>query len=247
MDRQSFHTSLLGGFRKKDVVAYLAEERQRQRQELEELQDKLTAMERAAAETETQDQTSRQQAEELQAQLEALQEENRQQAEELETLRAAADRSRTVRDMELETLRARIRTLEAGQNTPRELQQSRQALEEQRQRADRLEEELRQLQNAKVVGADREEQLRVLCRRLERSLELLDRAMDGPHHMVCYPVTEEDKTLLRQSGVILGSVPQETPAQPAEPQPAEPDKKPPEEPGDATVSRLMEKVRGWRK
>lgn len=247
MDRQSFHTSLLGGFRKKDVVAYLAEERQRQRQELEELQDKLTAMERAAAETETQDQTSRQQAEELQAQLEALQEENRQQAEELETLRAAADRSRTVRDMELETLRARIRTLEAGQNTPRELQQSRQALEEQRQRADRLEEELRQLQNAKVVGADREEQLRVLCRRLERSLELLDRAMDGPHHMVCYPVTEEDKTLLRQSGVILGSVPQETPAQPAEPQPAQPDKKPPEEPGDATVSRLMEKVRGWRK
>ena len=247
MDRQSFHTSLLGGFRKKDVVAYLAEERQRQRQELEELQDKLTAMERAAAETETQDQTSRQQAEELQAQLEALQEENRQQAEELETLRAAADRSRTVRDMELETLRARIRTLEAGQNTPRELQQSRQALEEQRQRADRLEEELCQLQNAKVVGADREEQLRVLCRRLERSLELLDRAMDGPHHMVCYPVTEEDKTLLRQSGVILGSVPQETPAQPAEPQPAQPDKKPPEEPGDATVSRLMEKVRGWRK
>lgn len=252
MDRQSFHTSLLGGFRKKDVVAYLAEERQRQRQELEELQDKLAAMERAAAETETQDQTSRQQAEELQAQLEALREENRQQAEELETLRAAADRSRTVRDMELETLRARIRTLEAGQNTPRELQQSRLALEEQRQRADRLEEELRQLQNAKVVGADREEQLRVLCRRLERSLELLDRAMDGPHHMVCYPVTEEDKTLLRQSGVILGSVPQETPAQPAEPQPeepqpAEPDKKPPEEPGDATVSRLMEKVRGWRK
>lgn len=219
MDRQSFHTSLLGGFRKKDVVAYLAEERQRQRQELEELQ----------------------------AQLEALQEENRQQAQELETLRAAADRSRTVRDMELETLRARIRTLEAGQNTPRELQQSRLALEEQRQRADRLEEELRQLQNAKVVGADREEQLRVLCRRLERSLELLDRAMDGPHHMVCYPVTEEDKTLLRQSGVILGSVPQGTPAQPEEPQPAEPDKKPPEEPGDATVSRLMEKVRGWRK
>ena len=72
MDRQSFHTSLLGGFRKKDVVAYLAEERQRQRQELEELQDKLTAMERAAAETETQDQTSRQQAEELQAQLDTI-------------------------------------------------------------------------------------------------------------------------------------------------------------------------------
>lgn len=247
MDRQSFHTSLLGGFRKKDVVAYLAEERQRQRQELEELQEKLAALEHSAADTESQDRAGRQQAEELQAQLEALQEENRQQAEELETLRAAADRSRTVRDMELETLRARIRTLEAGQNTPRELQQSRQALEEQRQRADRLEEELRQLQNAKVVGADREEQLRVLCRRLERSLELLDRAMDGPHHMVCYPVTEEDKTLLRQSGVILGSVPQETPAQPEEPQPAEPDKKPPEEPGDATVSRLMEKVRGWRK
>lgn len=247
MDRQSFHTSLLGGFRKKDVVAYLAEERQRQRQELEELQEKLTALEHSAADTESQDRAGRQQAEELQAQLEALQGENRQQAEELETLRAAADRSRTVRDMELETLRARIRTLEAGQNTPRELQQSRLALEEQRQRADRLEEELRQLQNAKVVGADREEQLRVLCRKLERSLELLDRAMDGPHHMVCYPVTEEDKTLLRQSGVILGSVPQETPAQPAEPQPAEPDKKPPEEPGDATVSRLMEKVRGWRK
>lgn len=247
MDRQSFHTSLLGGFRKKDVVAYLAEERQRQRQELEELQEKLAALEHSAADTESQDRAGRQQAEELQAQLEALQEENRQQAEELETLRAAADRSRTVRDMELETLRARIRTLEAGQNTPRELQQSRLALEEQRQRADRLEEELRQLQNAKVVGADREEQLRVLCRKLERSLELLDRAMDGPHHMVCYPVTEEDKTLLRQSGVILGSVSQETPAQPAEPQPAEPDKKPPEEPGDATVSRLMEKVRGWRK
>lgn len=249
MDRQSFHTSLLGGFRKKDVVAYLAEERQRQRQELEELQEKLTALEHSAADTESQDRAGRQQAEALQAQLEALQEENRQQAEELETLRAAADRSRTVRDMELETLRARIRTLEAGQNTPRELQQSRQALEEQRQRADRLEEELRQLQNAKVVGADREEQLRVLCRRLERSLELLDRAMDGPHHMVCYPVTEEDKTLLRQSGVILGSVPQGTPTQPAEPQPEEPqpDKKPPEEPGDATVSRLMEKVRGWRK
>ena len=39
----------------------------------------------------------------------------------------------------------------------------------------------------------------------------------------------------------------QTEPQPEEPQPAQPDKKPPEEPGDATVSRLMEKVRGWRK
>ena len=246
MDRQSFHTSLLGGFRKKDVVAYLAEERQRQRQELEELQEKLTALEHSAADTESQDRAGRQQAEALQAQLETLQEENRQQAQELETLRAAADRSRTVRDMELETLRERIRTLEAGQSESRALQESRQALEEQRQRADRLEEELRQLENAKVIGADREEQLRILCRKLERSLELLDRAMDGPHHVVCFPVTEEDKALLRQSGTILGSVPRDK-IPPEEPQPAAQDEKPTEEPGDATVSRLMEKVRGWRK
>ena len=41
MENRNFHTSLLGGFRKKDVVSFLAEEKSRQDSALQDLQQQL--------------------------------------------------------------------------------------------------------------------------------------------------------------------------------------------------------------
>ena len=45
MENRNFHTSLLGGFRKKDVVSFLAEEKSRQDSALQELQQQITEAE----------------------------------------------------------------------------------------------------------------------------------------------------------------------------------------------------------
>lgn len=301
MDGQSFHTSLLGGFRKKDVIRYLAAEKQRQEAELNQLREKQLELERSTAAEKQEEQTSRWKTEALQARIAALQEENAAQAQELEALRAE-QQTQDGRTMEVETLRARIRTLEAGQASGDALRQCREELEKQRQRADALEEELRLRQNAPEESLS-ETHLRELCRRLEQSLELLDKAMDGPRTMICYPVSEEDRALLIRYGVVPEHLPEhlpersvpeeepapevceapeqpseasaetaveaseESPAMPEEPveetpeapaetptempadapteEPAEASKKP--ETSDEPVSRLLERVRGWRK
>ena len=38
MENRNFHTSMLGGFRKKDVIAFLAEEKLQHERELQDLQ-----------------------------------------------------------------------------------------------------------------------------------------------------------------------------------------------------------------
>ena len=41
MDQRNFHTTFLGGFRKKDVVNFLAEDKRRQAESLQELNAQL--------------------------------------------------------------------------------------------------------------------------------------------------------------------------------------------------------------
>lgn len=190
MDGQSFHTSLLGGFRKKDVIRYLAAEKQRQEEELNQLRNRQQEMQQTLAEA-SENQAGGWQEEALQAQIAALQEENALQAQ------------------ELATLRARIRVSEGGKPDADALRRCQEELAAQRQRADALEEQLRLQQNAETPAPDAlpEARLRELCRRLEQSLELLDKAMDGPRTMICYPVSEEDRALLIRYGVVPEHLP----------------------------------------
>lgn len=190
MDGQSFHTSLLGGFRKKDVIRYLAAEKQRQEEELNQLRNRQQEMQQTLAEA-SENQAGGWQEEALQAQIAALQEENALQAQ------------------ELATLRARIRVSEGGKPDADALRKCQEELAAQRQRADVLEEQLRLQQNAETPAPDAlpEARLRELCRRLEQSLELLDKAMDGPRTMICYPVSEEDRALLIRYGVVPEHLP----------------------------------------
>lgn len=191
MDGQSFHTSLLGGFRKKDVIRYLAAEKQRQEEELNQLRNRQQEMQQTLAEA-SENQAGGWQEEALQAQIAALQEENALQAQ------------------ELATLRARIRVSEGGKPDADALRRCQEELAAQRQRADALEEQLRLQQNAETPAPDTlpEAHLRELCRRLEQSLELLDKAMDGPRTMICYPVSEEDRALLIRYGVVPEHLPE---------------------------------------
>lgn len=288
MDGQSFHTSLLGGFRKKDVIRYLAAEKQRQEEELNQLRNRQQEMQQTLAEA-SENQAGGWQEEALQAQIAALQEENALQAQ------------------ELATLRARIRVSEGGKPDADALRKCQEELAAQRQRADALEEQLRLQQNAETPAPDAlpEARLRELCRRLEQSLELLDKAMDGPRTMICYPVSEEDRALLIRYGVVPEHLPKavlqekqasapetvpetapeeeaflpepsedapaEMPEEPSEALPEEileetpeeiseaPSEEAPEisaepaimpeaaESADEAVSRLLERVRGWRK
>lgn len=284
MDGQSFHTSFLGGFRKKDVIRYLAEEKRRQEEELEQLRSRQQEMQQNPGEA-RENPADRLQAEALQAQLSALQEENALQAQ------------------ELAALRARIRLSEGGKPDDDALRKCQEELAAQRQRADALQEQLRLQQNAEEPKADTlpEARLRELCYKLEQSLELLDKAMDGPRTMICYPVSEEDRALLIRYGVVpehlpesalqekkapapeivpeVEPLPEELPLEMPEELPEEPSEALPEEileetpevlpeeifeepptisaepaslpdaseSADEAVSRLLERVRGWRK
>lgn len=191
MDGQSFHTSFLGGFRKKDVIRYLAEEKRRQEEELEQLRSRQQEMQQNITEA-GENPADRLQAEALQAQLSALQEENALQAQ------------------ELAALRARIRLSEGGKPDDDALRKCQEELAVQRQRADALQEQLRLQQNAEETKAEAlpEARLRELCYKLEQSLELLDKAMDGPRTMICYPVSEEDRALLIRYGVVPEHLPE---------------------------------------
>lgn len=284
MEGQSFHTSLLGGFRKKDVIRYLAEEKRRQEETLAQLREKLEDMEQSAS-APAAEQTERWKNEALQARIAELQAENDRQAQQLQSLRDAAERC-VQQAREMDALRDQLHGLENA----REENTDTDALAAARERCAQLEAQLEQLQSRGV--STQEERLHSLCGKLEQVLELLDKAADGPRHVICYPVSPEEQELLLGTNLAARTVeaepettetpevpeelsemqeeaPEEAPEEPALPEEPEapeevpqetatpeemPNEIPEETPetehpqsGDEPVSRLMERVRGWRR
>lgn len=72
MEGRNFHTALIGGFRKKDVVNYLAEEKRLQEEQVEELRRNQTELEQQLDEARTNSGANRLLNEELQSEVEAL-------------------------------------------------------------------------------------------------------------------------------------------------------------------------------
>lgn len=280
MEGQSFHTSLLGGFRKKDVIRYLAEEKRRQEETLAQLREKLEDMEQSTS-APAAEQTERWKNEALQARIAELQAENDRQAQQLQSLRDAAERC-VQQAREMDALRDQLHGLENA----REENTDTDALAAAQERCAQLEAQLEQLQSRGV--STQEERLHSLCGKLEQVLELLDKAADGPRHVICYPVSPEEQELLLGTNLAartveaepettetpevpeeLSEMQEEAPEEPALPEEPEapeevpqetatpeemPNEIPEETPeaehpqsGDEPVSRLMERVRGWRR
>lgn len=224
MENRNFHTALLGGFRKKDVVNFLAEDKRQHEAELKDLQEQLeeaeaqikSVMEQRDVAQETM-LVLRQEQVELQALLEEQKEENRQlrakneearaevqsmQAEaqariaELETdLKSATVRNGQLEKMVQEKQIAKRYHLNAVGEDPgaaalaKELQTLREQLEAERKRAEALAAKVSQTRQP-AEGMD---QLWNLCGKMERTLQQMERLMDGPYRMTCYPEPMEKR------------------------------------------------------
>ena len=197
MENRNFHTAFLGGFRKKDVVNFLAEDKRRQEESLQELNAQLEeASEQIRELMEQRDNALEQvqalcaQREELQAELEAA----RQESVQLETARQENARL----ESELQRQNSRNGDLQAQleqmqkqldarpEVDPEELQSLREELQTARLRAEALDARLRE-QPLSKGSAQSTDQLWNLCGKMERTLRQMERMLDGPYRMTCYP------------------------------------------------------------
>ena len=185
MENRNFHTAFLGGFRKKDVVNFLAEDKRRQEESLQELNAQLDeASEQIKQLMEQRDNALEQvqalcaQREELQAALEAA----RQESVQLETARQENARleselqRQNIRNGDLQAQLAQLQEqLDARPEVdPEELQSLREELQAARLRAEALDARLREQPQNK--GG-----------KMERTLRQMERMLDGPYRMTCYP------------------------------------------------------------
>lgn len=197
MENRNFHTAFLGGFRKKDVVNFLAEDKRRQEENLQELNGQLEeAAEQIRELMEQRDNALEQvqalcaQREELQAALEAA----RQESVQLETARQESARleaelqQQNRRNGDLQAQLAQLQEqLDARPEVdPEELQSLREELQAARLRAEALDARLREQPQSKG-GAQSTDQLWNLCGKMERTLRQMERMLDGPYRMTCYP------------------------------------------------------------
>lgn len=197
MENRNFHTAFLGGFRKKDVVNFLAEDKRRQEENLQELNGQLEeAAEQIRELMEQRDNALEQvqalcaQREELQAALEAA----RQESVQLETARQENARleselqRQNIRNGDLQAQLAQLQEqLDARPEVdPEELQSLREELQAARLRAEALDARLREQPQSKG-GAQSTDQLWNLCGKMERTLRQMERMLDGPYRMTCYP------------------------------------------------------------
>ena len=197
MENRNFHTAFLGGFRKKDVVNFLAEDKRRQEENLQELNGQLEeAAEQIRELMEQRDNALEQvqalcaQREELQAELEAA----RQESVQLETARQESARleaelqRQNIRNGDLQAQLAQLQEqLDARPEVdPEELQSLREELQAARLRAEALDARLREQPQSKG-GAQSTDQLWNLCGKMERTLRQMERMLDGPYRMTCYP------------------------------------------------------------
>ena len=197
MENRNFHTAFLGGFRKKDVVNFLAEDKRRQEENLQELNGQLDeASEQIRELMEQRDNALEQvqalcaQREELQAALEAA----RQESVQLETARQENARleaelqRQNIRNGDLQAQLAQLQEqLDARPEVdPEELQSLREELQAARLRAEALDARLRE-QPQTMGGVQSTDQLWNLCGKMERTLRQMERMLDGPYRMTCYP------------------------------------------------------------
>lgn len=197
MENRNFHTAFLGGFRKKDVVNFLAEDKRRQEKILQELNGQLEeAAEQIRELMEQRDNALEQvqalcaQREELQAALEAA----RQESVQLETARQENARleselqRQNIRNGDLQAQLAQLQEqLDARPEVdPEELQSLREELQAARLRAEALDARLRE-QPQSVGSTQSTDQLWNLCGKMERTLRQMERMLDGPYRMTCYP------------------------------------------------------------
>ncbi len=262
MEARNFHTALLGGFRKKDVVAYLAEEKRLQEGQLDELRRAVGELEGQLAEAVARQESDLAYSSGLQSRLAELQ-------EQLDTEREArglAEHQLTLTNAEKGELERRLAQTEAEladagkrdlsvrltlENKIDELQARLMQAEARPQAADDSG-ELRQLRQAlqqeqaraallegqlAAQAADRSEgentdQLWALCGKMERTIRQMEQMLDGPYRMTCYP-----EPPVREAEPEKPPV-QETPkAQPPR-QPAYRDDPKP------SVSSLLQRIRG---
>ena len=216
MENRNFHTSLLGGFRKKDVVSFLAEEKSRQdaalddlRKQLEEADGQLQRLMNERDLALEQVQALRLEQSELRQQLEAAFREQESLEERLNeaALREQAMASQSALSQaealqlseENDRLQARVEELEARpepvpavdpaelEDLRRQLETERQQLLAERQRTEELAELLRQQPQNRAGSGERMDQLWSLCGKMERTLGQMERMLDGPYRMTCYP------------------------------------------------------------
>ena len=188
MEIRNFHTSLLGGFRKKDVIAFLAEEKLQHERELQDLQQQLeeaSAQVREMMEQRDEAQTN------CQTLLQQLDE-----ARQLRDAQAAAFEAERAAHAEREDgLRQKVQELENRpmpepvlQVNGAELESLREALAAERERVQALDARLRQ----QPGHPDSQEHLWALCGKMERTLRQMERMLDGPLRMTCYPEPMEE-------------------------------------------------------
>lgn len=273
MGNRNFHTALVGGFRKKDVVNFLAEDKRQQEAVLKDLQTQLDEAvkqigdlmaERDSAQETVQE--LRQQQEELQEKLDEAREELVEQRQFTEQIRLQGEAElvemmqqrdeamsrATQLECDLESADTRNAHLEAkvqeiklanrfGLDMPgepegtgalaKELNDLRQQLQSERQRAEVLAAKVNQTRQP-AEGMD---QLWNLCGKMERTLQQMERLLDGPYRMTCYPEPMEIRQEERQKEPVCTYVP----AEPAEERfvPAE---------DSTTVKSLLQRIRGKR-
>lgn len=205
MEGRNFHTSLLGGFRKSDVVSFLAEEKLQHEEALRDLQRQVEEAtvqikDAVAQRDEAQEQLCAMQEEFAQVketaarlvhELQAAKEQKEAAEQEAKDLRAALEEQARAAQADHDALRQDMEQLErdlresctaAPRLDEEELKQLRQELTEQRRRAEDLERLL-----AQPDHRDGREHLWALCGKMERTLRQMERMLDGPLRVTCYP------------------------------------------------------------
>ena len=252
MENRNFHTSLLGGFRKKDVVSFLAEEKSRQDSALQDLQQQLDEAEGQLQRLMEERDRALEQAQELRQQLQDVRDGQEELEERLNdaALREQAMASQSAQSQaeylqameenrrledRLEAAEARVRELEARPEPcvpavdMAELDGLREQLLAEQQKTRELAALLQQPQSRSCAGESMD-QLWSLCGKMERTLGQMERMLDGPYRMTCYPEPPADRP---QAEYV--SAPEEP--LPAEPAPAAPTVQQP------SVKTLLQRIR----
>ena len=200
MENRNFHTALLGGFRKKDVVNFLAEDKRQQEALLQDLNGQLEEAAQQIGQLMEQRDAAQEQLQSQQAQQAQLEEQLMQLQEALEAARQ--ENARLEETLQWQTsqnlgLEARVQDLEEQLNAQpavdsEELQLLREELSAARLRAEELDARLRQQPQTKA-GNQGVDQLWHLCGKMERTLGQMERMLDGPYRMTCYPEPVEER------------------------------------------------------
>ena len=209
MENRNFHTSLVGGFRKKDVVNFLSAEKSRQDAALEDLRKQLEEAEGQLQRLMNERDLALEQVRALRLEEAELREQLgnafREQESLEERLNEAALREQAMASQsalsqaealqlseENDRLQARVEELESRPEPipavdPAELNSLREQLEAERQRTEELAELLRRQPQSTGGSGQRMDQLWSLCGKMERTLGQMERMLDGPYRMTCYP------------------------------------------------------------